>query len=134
MFNFEDKATTMSEKTLHRAVCDYIKYQYPGILFNSDMSGAMRLTIGQAVQIKALRSNRGYPDIVIYEPRGIYHGLFIELKKDGEKLYKKNGECATEHILEQAACIARLNAKGYKACFAIGANSAIEIIDQYLTT
>lgn len=34
----------MKEKTLHRGVCDYIRLQYPGTMFNTDLSGAMTYT------------------------------------------------------------------------------------------
>jgi hypothetical protein len=121
----------MSEKSLHRAVCDYIRLQYPNVMFNSDMSG-IRLTMGQAVQAKSLRSNQGFPDIVIYEPRCGYNALFIELKREGERVFKKDGSPATPHIAEQADCILRLHDRGYDACFAVGFDQAKQIIDQYL--
>ena len=97
----------MSERTLHRAVCDYIRLQYPDVIFNTDLSGATKLTVGQAVALKSLRSGRGFPDIVIYEPRKDYHGLFMELKKEGTKLYNKNGE-QPPHIAEQIEMINKL--------------------------
>ena len=122
----------MSEKSLHRQVCDYIRYQYKGVLFNSDLSGATKLTMGQAVAMKALRSNRGFPDLAIYEPRGRYHGLFIELKKEGTNLYKKSGAPATPHIGEQIECLLNLRPRGYMAEFAIGFEQAKQIIDDYL--
>ncbi len=131
----------MSEKTLHKAVCDYLRLQYPNVLFNSDLSGSMKLTIGQATAMKRLRSNRGFPDLCIYEPRTIdygydmihsYHGLFIELKKEGEKIYKKNGDFTTPHIEEQDGVIHLLRERGYKADFAVGFNEAKALIDLYL--
>jgi hypothetical protein len=121
----------MSEKSLHKSVCDYIRLQYPKVLFNSDMSG-IRLTIGQATQAKRLRSNQGFPDIVIYEARCGWNALFIELKRDGERIYKKDGSPATPHIAEQAECLKMLRERGYEAQFAIGFDQAREIIDQYL--
>lgn len=122
----------MSEKTLHKAVCDYLRYQYPGILFNSDLAGATKLTMGQAVAMKSLRSNRGFPDLSIYEPRKGYNGLFIELKKEGEAVINKKGFPSTPHIAEQFLIIERLNLKGYKAEFGIGFDSTKQIIDEYL--
>jgi len=123
----------MSEKTLHTSVCDYIRLQYPNVLFNSDMAGSMKLTIGQAVQIKKLRSSRGFPDIVIYEPRFNFHGLFLELKKQGEVIYKKDGlTLKTPHLAEQCETINRLNQLGYCAYFAIGFDEAKHYLDQYL--
>ena len=122
----------MSERTLHRAVCDYIRLQYPNVIFNSDLSGAGKLTIGQATALKALRSERGFPDLVIYEPRNDYYGLFLELKKDGTKLWKKSRVGATPHIEEQAQMLTKLEDKGYKAEFAVGFDEAKTIIDNYL--
>jgi len=121
----------MSEKTLHKAVCDYIRMAYPDVMFNSDSSG-IRLTIGQSVQMKSLKSHRGYPDLMIFEPRDIWHGLFIELKVEGTKLTKKNNDPATDHIREQAECINKLIDKRYAAFFACGSSEAIKIIDNYM--
>ena len=122
----------MSDRTLHRAVCDYIRLQYPDVIFNTDLSGATKLTVGQAVALKSLRSGRGFPDIVIYEPRKDYHGLFIELKQEGTKLYNKNGEPATPHIAEQIEMINKLDDLGYCAYIAVGFDIAKTIIDNYL--
>jgi hypothetical protein len=122
----------MSEKSLHRAVCDYIRLQYPDVLFNSDLAGATKLTMGQAVAMKALRSNRGFPDIVIYEVRKGCHGMFIELKKEGEKIYKRDGSPVTPHIEEQLHCLIELQKRGYNAVFAIGFDAAKRVIDNYL--
>ena len=122
----------MSEKALHRSVCQYLRIAYPDVLFNTDLSGSGKLTIGQATALKSLRSNRGFPDIAIYEPIGHYHGLFIELKKDGEKLYNKDHLPKTPHIKEQFECNRKLRAKGYYAAFSIGFDQAKRLIDNYL--
>lgn len=122
----------MKEKTLHRGVCDYLRLQYPGTLFNSDLAGATKLTAGQAVQLKHLRNHRGYPDLVIYEPRNGYAGLFLELKREGERIYKKDGSPASDHISEQMDCLLELRDRGYKAEMAVGFEEAREIIDNYM--
>ena len=122
----------MSEKSLHKAVCHYIRLQYPKVIFNSDLSG-LKLTIGQAVKVKELRSSRAFPDIMIFEPRGKYHGLFIELKAENEKLFKKDCKTfITPHVQEQAEMIDLLMIRNYAATFAIGFNQAKMILDAYL--
>jgi hypothetical protein len=126
------KIAPQSEKNLHRQVCEYLRIKWPATLFNSDMAGAMKLTIGQATQISKLRSHRGYPDLAIYEPRGENKALFIELKREGEKLYKKSGDWATDHLREQAECMRLLKSKGYACYFAIGFDEAVTVIDAYL--
>ena len=122
----------MSEKTTHRAICDYIRYKYPKVLFNSDLSGSMKLSLGQAVAFKFLRSGRGFPDLFIMEPRNGKHGLFIEIKKDGEKIYNAKGLPSSDHLREQWQMILTLQEKGFEACFAVGFDEAQTIIDAYL--
>jgi len=120
-----------AEENLQIAVCNYLRLQYPNILFNSDLSG-IKLTMGQAVKAKKLRSSKGFPDLVIYEPRGRYCGLFIELKREGERITNKKGELISYRLKEQDEIIQKLNLKGYLACFAIGFDEAKKIIDMYL--
>lgn len=63
---------------------------------------------------------------------GLDYGLFLELKKEGTRLKKKNGEWATEHIAEQAKVLEKLRQRGYCAEFAVGFEEAKRIIDGYL--
>jgi hypothetical protein len=120
------------EKDLHKAVCQYLRMQYPNVLFNSDMSG-LRLTIGQATQAKNMRSNQGFPDIIVYESNHAYNALFIELKREGERILTKDGRPATPHIAEQLEVIAMLNQRGYYASIAVGFTAAKNLIDSYLS-
>jgi hypothetical protein len=119
------------EKDIHKQVCTYLKLVYPSCVFNTDLSG-IRLTLGQAVRLKSLRSFRGFPDIAIFEPRNGSHALFIELKREGERLIKKNGEYASEHIKEQVDCIGMLRERGYSAVMVSGFEQAKKVIDAYL--
>jgi len=121
----------MTEAQVHTNICDYLRLQYPKAIFNSDLSG-IKLTIGQAVKVKKLRSSRAFPDLMIFEPRGTYLGMFLELKRDGEKLSKKNGDWKTEHLEEQSKMIQDIVARGYYANFAIGFDSAKDQIDRYM--
>ncbi len=119
-----------TEEKLQIAVCKYLKLQYPDVIFTAESSG-LKLTIGQAVIAKQLRSNKGLPDLMIFEPNKYYHGLFIELKKEGTRL--KNGNMPnTEHIREQGEILTKLRTLGYCATFACGFDEAKEIIDNYL--
>lgn len=121
----------MSEKAEHRQVCRYLRLQYPGVIFNTDLSG-IKLNQGQAISVKSLRSSNGFPDIVIYEPRHGFNGLFIELKRTGEVIYKKDGTPKTDHLKEQELMLSNLNKRGYCAKFAIGFEQAKDLIDWYL--
>lgn len=62
-----------------------------------------------------------------------YAGLMIELKREGTRIYKKNGELVSnEHIQEQAEMLNELRERGYAARFAVGFDQAKQIIDDYL--
>lgn len=62
----------------------------------------------------------------------VSHGLYLELKKEGTRLRKKNGEWANDHIAEQADTLDKLRQRGYCAEFAVGFEKAKKIIDEYL--
>ena len=121
------------EESLTLAICRYLQYKYPDVIYRIDYSAGVKMSIGSAVKLKKLNNRRGYPDLTIFEKRGgLYGALFIELKKEGTKLYKKNGDYATEHIKEQAEMLTKLTNKGYCAYFGIGSDKTKEIIDKYL--
>lgn len=118
----------MTEKELHRAICSYL--QIRGVLYNTDLSG-IKMTMGQAKQARGLRCCNGFPDITVYEPRGDYKALFLEVKK--ETPYKKDGEIkSNDHLREQADMLDALNERGYFARFVWGFNQAVDVVDWYL--
>ena len=81
----------MTEYQLYKQIRDYLTLQYPDVIAHFDSGSGMKLTMGQAVRQKRINPKRGYPDLFIAEPRGCYHGLYLEIKKDGEKVFKKDG-------------------------------------------
>lgn len=104
------------------------------------------MTPGQAVRNKRLQSGRAWPDLFIAEPKwpskGLMNnpdytcGLFIEIKKEGTKIFLKDGETlvADEHVREQAETLKKLRDRGYKAVFGIGFEECKKIIDEYLSS
>lgn len=127
----------MSEAELQANIALYLKTNYPGVLFHSDFGSGIKLQPWQARAQKIQNGGRrAWPDMFIAEPqpdgRSWYHGLFIELKKEGTRLKKKNGEWATSHIEEQANVLETLRQKGYRAEFAVGIFEATDLIDEYL--
>lgn len=154
-----------SETNLQIQVADYLRLQYPNVLFHSDYGSGINLTIGQAVIQKRLNGGRrAWPDMFIAMgkakpiPEGGFarslerislewHGLMIEVKKDGTKLkrdkdckkilkgdtkIRKAGDWWDKHIEEQAETLEQLRKDGYKAEFAVGFEEAKKIIDEYL--
>lgn len=124
----------MTELDIQMMVADYIRLRYPDVIFHSDFGSGVRLTMGQAIKQKRLNGGRrSYPDMFIAEPVGKYHGLFIELKKDGTRILKKDGTLVADaHIREQADMLQKLEQRGFKAYFAVGFEQAKQIIDEYL--
>lgn len=121
-----------SELDIHIAVCLYIKRLDDNILFSTNYASGLKLTARQASIQSKLQSSRGAPDLMVYEPRGEYVGLAIELKKDGVKLTKKNGLPASDHIKEQDEYLEALRERGWRCFFCVGYNDAIATIDEYL--
>ena len=123
----------MNDAELQKQVAIYIRMQYPDVIFHSDFGSGVKLTPWQARMQKMQNGGRrAWPDMMIAEPIGNYHGLFIELKREGARLKKQNGEWASSHIAEQNIMLNELSNKGYKAEFAIGFEQALDLIDDYL--
>lgn len=152
-----------SEENLQVMVADYLRLQYPNVLFHSDYGSGVNLTISQAkIQKRLNGGRRAWPDMFISKPKEIgwmeigdnfvptkwLHGLYIELKKDGTKLkrekdckkilksetkLRKAGDWWDKHIEEQAETLEQLRKDGYKAEFAVGFEQAKQIIDEYLS-
>lgn len=126
------------EELLHLKVCDYLRKNYPDVLFRTDFSSGMKMTPGQAAKHKKFQKSRAWPDLFIACPDQDgweikQCGLFLELKAEGTKLYKKNGEMvANKHYREQAEMLEKLCSNGYIAEFAVGYEQAIQIITEYL--
>jgi len=133
----------MTELELQAQVADYLRLQYPNVLFHSDFGSGIKLTPGQAMRQKRLQGGRrSWPDMFIARPKlwlnedekpCYCHGLFIELKRPGVTIYKKDGNLvANKHIREQAETLDDLRCAGYQAEFACGFDEAKKIIDEYL--
>lgn len=102
-----------SEAVLQIQVADYLRLQYPDVMFHSDFGSGIKLTPGQAVKQKRQNGGRrAWPDMMIAEPTAyastgwkdgrrvnrlmdafsdqaddIYCGLYLEFKKERETLY-----------------------------------------------
>jgi hypothetical protein len=124
----------MTELELQAQVADYIRLQYPDVIFHSDFGSGIKLTMGQAIKQKRLNGGRrSWPDMFLAEPKGKYAGLMIELKKEGVRVYKKDGTLVSdEHIREQYDMLEQLRRRGYAANFACGFDEAKALIDRYM--
>jgi len=122
------------EFILQKQVCQYLRLQYPSTFFLSDTVASVKLTLPQQARNKAIQCN-GFktPDLIIFEPKKNYSGLFIELKK--ETPFKKSGEVKASqnnHLDLQNNTLMNLRSLGYKASFAWTFDMAKNIIDDYM--
>jgi len=53
--------------------------RYPDLLFTIAPAGFI-MSAGQAMKMVRLGYRAGTPDVLVFEPRGVYHGLLIEFK------------------------------------------------------
>lgn len=155
----------MSESELQEAVAEYLVRQYPDVMFHSDFGSGAKMTKNQAARQRRQNGYRkGWPDMFIAEPmvghirmkklslvshyeteaQDVCSGLFLELKKEGTRLFAVSCKphdprrgldtevYANVHIKEQADCLYELRQRGYCAEFAVGFEEAKRIIDEYL--
>ncbi len=118
------------EEEVQKGVVKYLKMRYPKAKYCASLGG-IRTSYKQAVKAKATGYVKGFPDLQICVPMergtptdeggGVYHGLFLEIKKDKKSYPTK----------EQKEWIAYLNEQGYCARVTKGLDESIEVIDNY---
>lgn len=120
------------EFLLQCQVAEYLRTQYKNVMFLSDVRASLRLTIPQQVRQKKLQAdNFAMPDMVIFYPKGGFHGLFLEFK--AETPFKKDGTVKkNDHLKNQMAAMRRLRDLNYLAAFVWDFDRTKEFIDTYL--
>lgn len=115
-------AIYQSEHDEQVAVVEYLYFKYPKVLFWATPNGASLSGRGRAMnKLKAEGFLPGVSDLIIFEPRGGYSALFLEMKR------KDGGEVSQN----QRDFIIEIEKRGGYGAIANGADEAIEIIDTY---
>lgn len=129
------------EEILHLKICDFLRKNYPDVIFRTDFSSGMKMTVGQAAKHKKFQSSRAFPDLTIFEARTAYidgevidcHALMLEIKAEGSSPFKKDGSIKkNQHLEEQAEMLRELLYRGYAAVFVVGFEQAKQVIENYL--
>ena len=122
----------MKERLVQNALCKYMDIQYPHVKYRTDKDG--QFAKGGALWDKARqKGERGFPDLIIREQVGEYKGLIIELKRDGETVWKKDGTLRKSgHLEEQFGWLEWFKSMGCYTDFAIGFDAGKDLIDRYL--
>jgi hypothetical protein len=123
----------MRERIVQNQLCKYLDIRYPDVPYRTDKDG--QFAKGGALWDKARqKGKKGFPDLIIPHRVGQYPGLVIELKRDGESVFKKNGDLRKDdHLADQAWWLEWFKGMGCYSSFAIGFDEGKEIIDKYLS-
>jgi hypothetical protein len=117
------KSTPESESNQQEIVIKYLRLAYPDALYCAS-AGGMRTSYLQAIKMKRTGYVKGFPDLFIYEPRGGFFGLAIEMKKE------KGGVASPEQKRWQD----QLRNRGYASYICKGNEEAIKVIDEYFNS
>ena len=101
------------------AAWQLFKYPEIDLLFHIPNGGSRHPQ--EAANLKKQGVKAGVPDLCLPVPRGVFHGLYIEMKAG------KNKPTAF-----QAEWIKKLRGQGYQAEVCYGWEAAAQLIEQYL--
>jgi len=123
-----------SEQKLQTRISDYINKKYPGTMFKCDVAAGMKMSIGMAVLVKRWRSSTGFPDVDIYEPKGQWSMLCLELKTEAGNPFKLDGALRKDdHLSDQAQTHEALKRRGCMALFTIGFEHTAAVVEWYMS-
>lgn len=125
-----------TELAIQVRVCNYLRKNYPHVVFHSDYGANADLSEHQKKINKSLQSRYKFPDLTIFAASRGFCGLALELKKEGTAIVLKigpnKGKLTTdEHVRLQAVTLRKLKEAGWYANFAIGYEQSIKFIDWY---
>jgi hypothetical protein len=94
---------------------------YPGILLAAVPNGGYRRA-KEGKRLKAEGVLAGYPDVLVDEPRGVYHGLRVEMKR-------RSGGALSDSQREVHRALRR---RGFKVVTCRGHEEAMKELDLYM--
>ena len=114
--------TEAEEQTALFAWAEWNKTQYPELTLMYHVPNGGSRNTAEARRLKAQGVKPGVPDICLPVPRGKYHGLYIELKR------QRGGKISSL----QKIWLTALAGQGYKCLVCFGAEDAEWEIVKYL--
>jgi hypothetical protein len=116
----------ISEHDEQAALCQWLDLTYPDVLYwatpnGAHLAGNARQRAAKMNKLKAEGFLPGVADIFIAEPRGKWHGLFVEMKARGGTL--------TEN---QKWFLSEVARRGYMDAVCYGFDDARGIVEDYL--
>ena len=108
-YEWQDQITVISYCQINNILCNHTPNEG-------------KRSYAEGNKLKRMGLSKGFPDISILEPRGEFHGLYIEMKRKGNK--------ASE---EQIKWLMELKSRGYATTLCYSADEAIEKIKRYMS-
>lgn len=108
------------EHNIQIQVVNFLRKHHPEVLFSGGFAGE-KISLLRAIRKKRMGYQAGTPDIIIFEPRGNYHGLMIEFKS------KKGTLSPEQKVFKEMA-----EQRGYKYIVVKNVQKGIEEIENYL--
>lgn len=102
--------------------CYYHETQYPELKWIYHCPNGGKRNAQEAAKFKRQGVKAGVPDLHLPVAKGRYIGLYIELKYEGGKLQKTQREW-----------LEAMQAAGHYTCTCYGYETAVKIIEQYVT-
>jgi hypothetical protein len=109
-----------NEYAIQSAFIRYLELMYPDLLYTISPAGFI-MSAGMAMKMMRMGYRKGTPDLMIFEPRGPWHGLLIEFKDPKGTVSEA-----------QATFLAEAQVRDYQIAVCYSTNSAIALIEQYL--
>jgi hypothetical protein len=126
---------------------NWVKREFPHVILFADCIGEDLTDTGRK-RAQSMRTRRGIPDITILFPSRGCHGACFEFKKEGTRIYKRDGKTLRkqsysykdsqgrihtgDHLAEQAATLKELRRHGYYARFVVGLEDAKAKFREYM--
>ena len=117
------------------SVARWLRLKYLGrVLWRFDAAADLPLSQFQAGRVSALNGGvKGWPDLFIAEPRGTFNGLYVELKKSRDEVYRRDGAMRkSAHLERQVEIHEKLRDRGYAVVWGFGVIDACKKIEAYL--
>ncbi len=114
------KKSSGPEFKVQSEIAAYAGLAYPWALITCSVAGTF-VNLGMVMKMAKLGYRKGTPDLLVFEPRGGYFGLLLEVKA-------KDGSLSPEQVefLNRAAL------RGYKTAVCWSREEGIAVLDAYL--
>lgn len=110
-----------TEHTEQAKLVGRVENFYPDVIVFAVPNGGLR-NKREAIRFKAEGVRPGVPDLVFAEPRGRYHGLYVEMKR------QKHSRVSDDQLRMHR----RLRRKGYKVLIGWGVDDVWPQVEAYL--